>query len=80
MILERIVEAKREEVASRKATVPLRDLQAQIQDLPPPRDFHHALQRRSRGGGIRLIAEVKRASPSQGIIRQDFNLEQSVRA
>jgi len=38
MILERIVEAKREEVASRKATVPLRDLQAQIQDLPPPRE------------------------------------------
>lgn len=80
MILERIVEAKREEVASRKAMVPLRDLQAQIQDLPPPRDFHHALQRRSRGGGIRLIAEVKRASPSQGIIRQDLNLEQIVRA
>jgi indole-3-glycerol phosphate synthase len=80
MILQTIVQAKREEVAARKASVPLRDLKAQIRDLPPPRDFHEALARRSRGGGIRLIAEVKRASPSQGMIRQDFDLEQLVRA
>ncbi|MGH7381609.1 MAG: indole-3-glycerol phosphate synthase TrpC [Candidatus Methylomirabilales bacterium] len=80
MILERILEAKREEVAARKATVPLSDLKARIRDLPPPRDFHGALDRKSSGGGIRLIAEVKRASPSQGIIRQGFDLEQLTRA
>lgn len=80
MILERILEAKREEVVARKATVPLSDLKARIRDLPPPRDFHGALDRKSSGGGIRLIAEVKRASPSQGIIRQGFDLEQLTRA
>ncbi|MFQ5803260.1 MAG: indole-3-glycerol phosphate synthase TrpC [Candidatus Methylomirabilales bacterium] len=80
MMLQRIVQTKREEITSRKTMVPLRDLKAQNQDLPPPRDFHHALERRSGGGGIRLIAELKRASPSQGIIREDFNLEQLVRA
>ncbi|MGH7424279.1 MAG: indole-3-glycerol phosphate synthase TrpC, partial [Candidatus Methylomirabilales bacterium] len=80
MILERILEAKREEVVARKATVPPSDLKARIRDLPPPRDFHGALDRKSSGGGIRLIAEVKRASPSQGIIRQGFDLEQLTRA
>ncbi|MFQ5988337.1 MAG: indole-3-glycerol phosphate synthase TrpC [Candidatus Methylomirabilales bacterium] len=80
MILERIVQAKREEVASRKATVPVRDLKAQIRDLPPARDFHQVLERRSTGGRIRLIAEVKRASPSQGRIRQDFDLEELARS
>lgn len=80
MILQKIIQAKREEIASRKASVPLQDLKAQIRDLPPSRDFHAALQRRSRSGGIRLIAEVKRASPSLGVIRPDFDLEQLVRA
>lgn len=80
MILQKILQAKREEIASRKASVSLRDLKAQIRDAPPSRDFHEALERRSRGGGIRLIAEVKRASPSQGVIRQDFHLDQLVRA
>ena len=80
MILERIVQAKREEVAARKATVPLSDLKARIRDLPPPRDFHRALDRKSSGGGIRLIAEVKRASPSQGIIRYGLDLERLTRA
>ena len=80
MILQKIVQAKREEVAARKAAVPLRELKLQIRDLPPPRDFHEAIERRSRGGRIRLVAEVKRASPSQGVIRQNFDLEHLVRA
>lgn len=80
MILERIVQAKREEVAWRKTTVSLGDLKVRIRDLPPARDFHQALERRSQGGGIRLIAELKRASPSQGVLRQDFDLEQLVHA
>ena len=80
MILERIVQSKREEVAARKTTLPMQDLKARSRDLPPPRDFQPALDRRSSGGRIRVIAEVKRASPSAGIIRQDFDLEQVVRA
>jgi indole-3-glycerol phosphate synthase len=80
MFLNEILKAKREEVAARKGTVSLRDLKAQIRDLPSPRDFHQALDRRSQGGPIRLIAEVKRASPSQGVIRQEFDLDQVVHA
>jgi indole-3-glycerol phosphate synthase len=80
MILEQIVQAKRQEVAARKAAVPLGDLKARIRDLPSARDFHRALDRRSQGGGIRLIAEVKRASPSQGVIREGFDLDQVIHA
>jgi indole-3-glycerol phosphate synthase len=80
MILQEIIHAKQEEVTRRKSAVPLRDLKARIRDLANPRDFHQALARRSRGGGIRVIAEVKRASPSQGVIRQDLNLQELVRA
>ncbi len=78
--LEKIIKAKRDEVAARKAEVPLDDLKARIRDLPATRDFHRALDRRSFGGRIRLIAEVKRASPSQGTIRHHFDLDQVVHA
>lgn len=80
MILDKMLQAKRQEVAARKSTVPLRDLKARIRDLPSPRDFHRVLDRRSQGGGIRLIAEVKRASPSQGVIRERFDLDQVTQA
>ena len=80
MILDKIVQTKREEVTARKMGVPLRDLKARIRDLPSPRDFHRALDRRSHGGRIRLIAEVKRASPSQGVIREPFDLDQVTHA
>ena len=69
-MLERIVQAKREEVAGRKRTVPVGELRARIRDAPPPRDFRRAIERRSHNGRIRLIAEVKRASPSHGILRE----------
>ncbi|MFQ5848265.1 MAG: indole-3-glycerol phosphate synthase TrpC [Candidatus Methylomirabilales bacterium] len=79
-MLEKIVQVKRGEVVARRAAVPLRELKARIRDLPSPRDFHQVLDRRSSGGQIRLVAEVKRASPSQGIIRDAFDLEELVRA
>jgi indole-3-glycerol phosphate synthase len=75
MMLEKILEAKREEVAHRKTQVSLRELKARLHDLPPPRDFYQVLNRRRDGGPIRLIAEIKKASPSQGIIRADFDPE-----
>lgn len=64
-ILEKIVAHKRSEVASRMAARP----QIGLQDAPPVRDFAAAL----RGDRVRLIAEVKQASPSRGTIRADFD-------
>ncbi|MCX7926197.1 MAG: indole-3-glycerol phosphate synthase TrpC [Fimbriimonadales bacterium] len=70
-ILQRILETKREEVDSRRRAAPLAELKARLHDLPPPRGFHHAL--RHSANPIALIAEIKRASPSKGMIREDFD-------
>ena len=70
MILDEIVEAKTKELAERKQTVPLTALQERIriQFLEEP-DFTAAL----KGDGVRLIAEVKKASPSRGVICPNFD-------
>jgi indole-3-glycerol phosphate synthase len=69
-ILERIVRAKREEVAHAKRTTPLPDAKHQAESAPPARDFRTALCNRCR---VALIAEVKKASPSKGVIRENFD-------
>ncbi len=69
-ILEQIVAAKREEVARARAILPLAELRKLAAQAPPPRDFFAAL---AAPDGIKLIAEVKRASPSRGILRPDFD-------
>ncbi len=69
MILQRIVADNRADLEARKRAVPLAELQEMASGQPPPIDFASAL----RGDGIRLIAEVKKASPSRGIISHDFN-------
>lgn len=68
-ILENIVATKRREVAEAKARVPETELRAQLPQALPARDFFAPL---AQPGPIRLIAEVKKASPSAGIIRDDF--------
>src|SRR3990172_3075124 len=68
-ILDRIVAHKREELAAAKAATPLAELKAQMAEAPALRDFAGAL----RGPSIRLIAEVKKASPSRGVLRADFD-------
>ncbi len=69
-ILEKIVAAKRQEVARAKANCPEPELRRRLTDAPPLRDFLATL---STPGPIRLIAEVKKASPSKGVIRADFH-------
>jgi len=68
-ILDRIVTAKRVEIAAAKRAVPPAALEAAVGKAPPARDFLGAL----RGGKGAVIAEVKKASPSRGIIREDFH-------
>jgi indole-3-glycerol phosphate synthase len=69
-ILDEIVLTKRREVEEAKAAVPLESLMEDLEKAPAPRDFLAAL---SQGPPIRLIAEVKKASPSAGVIRADFD-------
>ncbi|MGH8190636.1 MAG: indole-3-glycerol phosphate synthase TrpC [Rhodanobacteraceae bacterium] len=72
-ILQRILTRKREEVAERKSRVPLAQLRARADDAPPPRGFAAALRARIADGQPAVIAEVKKASPSKGLIRADFD-------
>ena len=67
-ILDQIVAKKRAELATAQAATPLSALQDTIAARPPALDFAGAL----RGAGISLIAEVKKASPSKGLLREDF--------
>lgn len=69
-ILDKIVATKREEVARAKAELPQADLEGQLDSAPPVRDFFAALTEPTE---ISLIAEVKKASPSKGIIREEFH-------
>jgi indole-3-glycerol phosphate synthase len=71
-ILNRILFRKAEEVAERSARLPLRELSARCADLPSPRGFQDALRARAEAGDAAVIAEIKRASPSRGVIREDF--------
>jgi indole-3-glycerol phosphate synthase len=68
-ILDRIVADKHEELAAARRLVPMADLEARLPHAPPPRPFAEAL----RGDTISLIAEVKKASPSRGLLREDFD-------
>ena len=69
-ILDKIVATKREEIARAKTETPLAQLRRRLAGAPPVRDFLAAV---ARPGGISLIAEVKKASPSKGVIREDFD-------
>ena len=69
-ILDKIVATKRSEVERAKALVPESELRSRLADAPPVRDFFTPL---AAGGPIKLIAEVKKASPSAGVIRADFD-------
>lgn len=72
--LDAILAYKRDEVAERQAERPMNEVMAEARVAGPPRDFHGALKR-GAAHGYGLIAEIKRASPSAGLIRQDFDVE-----
>ena len=72
-ILQRILDRKAEEVAERSARLPLDALRARLADAPPVRGFVAAIEAKRNAGLPAVIAEVKKASPSKGVIRADFD-------
>ena len=72
-ILDKIAAYKREEVVAAKAALPLAALEARAREAAPVRGFRKALERKTSSGDWALIAEIKRASPSKGLIRENFD-------
>ena len=72
-ILATILEYKQEWVAARKAAVPLAQLEQQIREAGPTRGFYRSIRNAVDNGLPAVIAEIKKASPSKGIIRRDFD-------
>src|SRR5258705_3997508 len=72
-ILTRIETYKRAEIAAAKRARPPAAVEADARAAPPPRGFLAALERRHAAGGVPLIAKIKKASPSKGLIRPHFD-------
>lgn len=72
-VLRKICDRKWQEIAERKGNQSLEAIKAQARSAPPARGFTAALQRRRERGEVAVIAEVKKASPSKGVIRESFD-------
>ncbi|MBI3777943.1 MAG: indole-3-glycerol phosphate synthase TrpC [Gammaproteobacteria bacterium] len=71
-ILRKILARKAEEIAARAGRLPLRELQQRVPAAPAPRGFLQAIRSRLAAGRPAVIAEIKKASPSKGLLRADF--------
>ncbi len=74
-VLSEIIESKREQVAAEQSTAPLPDLESKLSDIEPPRDFFASVVTNPRHETMSVIAEVKRRSPSAGLIRPEYELD-----
>ena len=72
-ILKKILRRKREEIAEKRARLPDDTIVSRAKDAPPPRPFSDALRARIEAGGDAVVAELKRASPSKGLLRDEFD-------
>ncbi|MBI4826291.1 MAG: indole-3-glycerol phosphate synthase TrpC [Nitrospirae bacterium] len=76
-ILKEIIQYKAEDLKAAKRAIPVSELKAIANDISKTRSFRSAVKRK-KGGPVNLIAEIKKASPSKGLIREDFNLHEIV--
>jgi len=72
-VLAKILAAKREEVRAARERLPLEEVQRRAREAAPPRGFERSLRAKAAAGRAAVIAEIKRASPSRGLIRADFD-------
>lgn len=78
-ILDEILQVKREEVREKSALQPLEEVRDRAVDMAPTRGFRAALERQHALGRPAVIAEIKKASPSRGVIREDFDVTWTAR-
>jgi indole-3-glycerol phosphate synthase len=79
-ILDRIMAVKRAEVAASKRAMPPSAVEARARSAPPPRDFVSSIRTRIAAGEAAVIAEIKRASPSRGVLRESFDAAEIARS
>jgi len=79
-ILNRIVARKQQEIGARRQTTSINELQQQASEASTPRGFVAALKYRVKQGEAAVIAEIKKASPSKGVIREDFDVVEIARS
>jgi len=79
-VLRRILTRKAEEIAERSETLSLGELVQQVESSPKPRGFVSAIKKTIEQGRAAVIAEAKKASPSKGVMREDFDIVQIARS